>query len=234
MSMAMRWKIELLRRRVEEVRNSDPLFVESADSGLYFEVFFSGVFRPGNARHSNRSSVVKSEIVEVCSSVCREWSIDQSEAAADAINARLGVPYDCPRDYFRSMAVRVEIVREEESRKTARRMRIERARIERLQFLRNALYSDPALVMIEHLDRHPEDVSRLGRVEDFRALAEKLKFTEKWWWPIQLAWSQLATDTKSSEGREYSIGVLVDAIKRIDARLADQYKIADLTDRKDQ
>jgi hypothetical protein len=105
-------------------------------------------------------------------------------------------------------------------------MQREKAKLERLRYLKEALYSDPSLLIIDHLQRHPEDIGR-GDLDfnKFYKLANSLRESERWWSPLMIAWSELAAQTQSQEAASEAMRALLDAIRRLDAKLATRHKL---------
>lgn len=217
-------------RRSVEVALPEPLRLPSNTDGADFDARFSAQYLSGRTFHGDRASLVRHHLLREARLIARDWRADEAHAAQDAINACFGKPRDCPDDFYRKLTAHVELRASADARQAAAQARDDEARIERLRYLRTALYTDPTLLVIEHLDRHPETEIDHGRIEHLRRLADELRHGERWWAPLMTAWNELAQHTSDTPGaaRE-AMTVLHNAIQRLDATLALRHNLPKTT-----
>ncbi|MFF3671323.1 hypothetical protein [Microtetraspora malaysiensis] len=163
--------------------------------------------------------------------ITEKWAADQLFAAQDAVNATLGRPSNCRDGIYTDLTAHVQLTVTADGFRAARAERADRARIERLKFLKHSLYIDPSLMAIEYFEQHPEGVAsgEIG-IANFRKLANELRSFDEWWSPLMAAWSELSANTAPQEAVEQSMHVLIDAIRRLDAKLALKYKLPTAND----
>ncbi|MFB4304377.1 hypothetical protein [Actinomadura sp. NTSP31] len=182
-------------------------------------------YRPGRARHCNPDSAARAHLTAIAREEAASWQADQLAAAADAINAKLGRPVHRPQEGYRDLVGRVELCLAPGAAEAVAQLRDHQAHVERLRYLKAALYTDPALLLIDHLHRVPQaltgDVTAI--LEDYRRLADQLEHHEPWWADVRRAWNELAARTHSRQGASESMHVLVDVIMRLDSRLAAEH-----------
>ncbi|TCC36324.1 hypothetical protein [Kribbella speibonae] len=190
--------------------------------GVDFEARFSGSFRPGRLHHDDRQALVRHEVLEAARDLSRSWSVDDVPAAQDALNAELGRPSDCAQGFYRRLVVQIELDADPEAVETAARHREDRARIARLRYLRSALYTDPELLLIDHLDRNPDTPIDRALIDRCHAVAGELSHAKEWWAPLLTAWNELAMRTAGDPDKvDKALEVLLTAIRHLDAKLID-------------
>jgi hypothetical protein len=91
-----------------------------------------------------------------------------------------------------------------------------------LNFLKTALYSDPALMAIGFLEQHPDQFDNID-FSKFRRLADHLNAGERWWGPLMLAWNELASKADSQEAITECMNVLLEVLHRLDSKLANRH-----------
>lgn len=197
-----------------------PLSVESATDGAAFELHISGHYTPGTARHIDRESLVRHRISGVAREVCRDFHADEGSIAADALNARLGIPTNCIDRYYWRLTAHARIYVNDDLRALAAQRRADHGRVERLRYLKTALYSDPSLLAVEYLDRDPAAKIDSGRIEELRRYADELRQAEYWWSPLMVAWNELAMRSAASQSTGVAMEILLETIQKFDRSLA--------------
>jgi hypothetical protein len=87
-------------------------------------------------------------------------------------------------------------------------------RFEHLRFLHSQIYSNPALVVVERIERHAErlDDTELQHLE---RLARSLKAGQEWWYPMLSAWEAVVAGINDDNRRQLAMSVLLDAISKL-------------------
>lgn len=219
------------RQRLVELSFPTADFLPSATSGVYFKAQINAHYRRTRVFHEDRDSFVRHEVRCFMSAITERWAADELYAAQDAVNAALGRPSKCSEGFYTDLTAHVQLSITEDGVKAARIERADRARIERLEFLKRTLYTDPSLMAIEYFEHHPECVtSEEIDITSFRNLANNLRSFDEWWSPLMTAWTELSANTAPREAVEQSMRVLLDAIQRLDAKLAMKYKLPTTND----
>ncbi|MEV1198830.1 hypothetical protein [Microbispora rosea] len=221
----------LFRPRIIDFSPADHLQLPAATSGYFFQARIHGMYRPGRAVHENRESYVRTHVLQVASEISQAWEVDEAVAAESAINAVLGKPARCPNGFYRDLTAHVAISLSAETLHTFTQLREDRARVERLRFLKESLYVDPVLLIIDFLEHRPEII----QIEDFDlhkffGFANNVRQAERWWAPIMEAWSELAKKTKSTEAVGEAMRILLEAIQRLDSKLATRRELPTRSD----
>lgn len=209
--------------REVEVRFPEDQLVPSGTVGADFIVALRAQYRPGRRFHYNRDSLVRSWVLDRVTEIAGKWTVDDYAMAQEHVNSFLGRGHHCSEKFYRSLVAHVEFRVSAESARVARQERLDNARLERLKYLKDVLYADPALMVIEHLERNPHISPAEITVADFRKFSGNLRAEEEWWSPLMVAWNNLAEQINSSEEVEVSMRILLDAIRRLDERLANNY-----------
>lgn len=211
----------LFHRRLRELSFPGPLRLPSVNELIAFDADITARYRPGRARHRDREAYIRARVLSIARSSAQEWYADEVASAEDAINARLGKPDRCYDGIYHDLTAHVKLQIGAKTREAAERDREDRARIDRLKFLKLALYSDPSLLIIEHAEKSKKPVPE-ENFEAYWRFSDRLQSRDRWWSPLMAAWNAMAAETKSEASVDYSMRVLLAAIRRVDARLADQ------------
>ncbi|NBE99986.1 hypothetical protein FE391_41680 [Nonomuraea sp. KC401] len=204
----------------------DIVLLPSKTRGVHFEAIFDIKYRPGSASQLSRDSCVRRDVRSLSCNIASQWQADEASAAQDAINVELGGYASCPHGFYKDLVGSVELSVDRDGLNAALQERADQVRFERLKWLREALYYDPSLLVIDHLERHPETLLNADfKVDNFWKFSNRLRSAEKWWSPLMAAWTELAAKTQSQQAIEQCMRVLLDAILRLDARLAAEHKL---------
>jgi hypothetical protein len=186
---------------------------------IYFVATIVGEYRLGRGRHSDPGAVARRDVLALTSSIALKWEADQVSAAQDDMNAQLGNADNSRGKVYRKLSAHVDLRVGEESQEALRELRRDQARVARLEFLRKVLFANPVLIAIEYLERNPQEIKKV-EIEAFRSFAEQAMSYEKWWGPLMKAWNDLAAKAESPEAVAEGMNVLLDAILRLDSKLA--------------
>ncbi len=127
--------------------------------------------------------------------VAASHDADQAQVAEDEMNSAIGAGLNSPHGYYRDLVATIRLKIDGDGAEAAAALRADQRRVRQLQQLKSLLYSDPTLMLIDHVERHPEltDPSQMAaRLDGYRALADQLVQHDDWWRPIAAAWNALA------------------------------------------
>ena len=142
-------------RRTYEIHFREPRLIDSHTPGVAFEMTGSACWKARRTQHPDIEAVVCEAVAERARAVAIKHDADNIHGAQDEINADLGT-ISRTRHYSELRAT--IILRISDSAKAdALQYRHSIAYIERLRFLKEQLYSDPAMLMLDYLDKNPED-----------------------------------------------------------------------------
>lgn len=210
------------RRKEIQLIFPDREWLPSATKDTCFAASVSGACRPGRRTHQCLIGLARSDILRIASQISVAWDADQWSAAQDAVNAVIGASYDCSRGFYRGLVAQVRLMPDRDAVNAAMQIRVDRARVNRLNFLKTALYSDPALMAIGFLEQHPDQFDNID-FSKFRRLADHLNAGERWWGPLMLAWNELASKADSQEAITECMNVLLEVLHRLDSKLANRH-----------
>ncbi|MFI9639415.1 hypothetical protein ACIG87_04990 [Micromonospora sp. NPDC051925] len=204
----------------------------SSTGSFQFTAVISGSFRKGERYHLDRLSAARNYLSRTACRISYQFSADQPAEAQDAINAVFGEEVDCPSGSYRFLVASSSLRSTPEGLSAAIKMRQDKSRIERLEALRVGLYSDPGLMLIDFLDRNPDALHDCDALlAKYRQAASSLQGFEVWWLPLMAAWNELAAQTSTHAGVDASFAILLNAIRKLDKRLAEAHRLPPLNDR---
>jgi hypothetical protein len=214
----------MILRRSRRTVVPDPVqtSLPSATPGVSFHARITARYRLGRTQHDAPDSVVRTRLVLAACDQAACWQADQLCAAADAVNAEIGRPAHCPRRVYRDLIGHADLWLDAAGTEAAELWHQQKTHVERLKYLKATLYSDPALLLIDHLQRHPNDLDN-AELDKYRSLSDRLQERERWWSSLMVAWNDLAAQTQSPQAAEASMHILLDAIRRLDSKLADRH-----------
>lgn len=199
----------------------------SATEGVSFQSQITARYRPGRARHHERDSAARAYLTATARKEAAAWQANQSAAAKDAINAKLGQPARCPDGSYKDLVGHIELSLTRSAAAAVDQLCDHQAHVARLRYLKAALYSDPSLLLIDYLHLHPEALNDDLRttLERYRQLADRLQNHEQWWADVRTAWNELADRTQAPAAAEESMRVLLDVLLRLDRKLAAEHNL---------
>lgn len=198
-------------RRTYEIHFREPRLIDSRTPGVAFEMTGSVWWKARRTQHPDIEAVVRETVAERARAVAIKHDADNLHGAQDAINANLGT-ISRTRHYSELRAT--VILRISDSAKAdALQYRHSIAYIERLRFLKEQLYSDPAMLMLDYLDKNPGKTADLPELAHFQQLALKVTNGEKWWCRVLEALDKLSAEVPDERGNLYLFNVLFAALQ---------------------
>ncbi|MGC0318962.1 hypothetical protein [Kitasatospora acidiphila] len=155
--------------------------------------------------------------------------MEEIRAAEDCLNADLGQEFDYAGGYLNRLTATVQLYLDVDTRRAAEQARDDRARISRLRYLRTQLYSDPELLLLEYLDRHPDQLTTVA-IQPFQQLARSLRVGGKWWYPLLDALEKLSSNTDPVCGEVTAMTALLKAFREAAPELIDRHSLNGLAD----
>jgi hypothetical protein len=149
------------------------------------------------------------------------------DSAQDAINADLGMKHRCDNRLYSNVTARITLDLSRQARADAMEYRHSIAHVERLHFLRQQLYSDPAMLLIDYLDKHPEqetppDIAR------FQRLATSVTMGDRWWSRVLDALEKLSPRDQDRDGNLFVMNVLISTLKAAAPELIERHQLDEL------
>ncbi|MGW4807224.1 hypothetical protein [Kitasatospora sp. NPDC004272] len=189
---------------------------------LFFRATFSAEWGPGTEDHRNIESLVARDLLERATPLSELWSVDEVRPAHDWLNAELGRGYDSSDGYYRGLTSKVQLFLDADTREAALQRRQDRARVQRLMYLRDALYSDPELLLLDYLERHPDELGTVD-IRPFQQLARSVRTGNEWWYPALDALARLSSASDPVCGDATAMKALLKAFKEAAPELIDVY-----------
>ncbi|WP_130440763.1 hypothetical protein [Streptomyces sp. BK239] len=137
--------------------------------------------------------------------------------AQDAINAALGSPARAKVDHYRLTKVDVLLSLSAASREILAQRQADNERVRRLRFLKQHLYDDPALVVLDRMEHHPERL-KSDEVEYIQRLARSLQANESWWRPLFEQWQALGEGFSDTEMQHRAMRALRKSLEELKER----------------
>lgn len=202
--------MNLLRRR-HETHFREPRLLDSRTPGVAFEMTGSAWWKARRTRHPDIEAVVRDAVVERARIVAIKHEADDVHGAQDAINADLGA-LSRTRHYSNLRATAILRITDQ-AETDALHYRHSIAHIERLRFLKQQLYSDPTMLIIDYLDKDPRKAADLPDLADFQKLALKITNGERWWCWVIDALDRLSARVSDEHGNLYLIEMMFAALQ---------------------
>ncbi|TCC22763.1 hypothetical protein [Kribbella speibonae] len=161
----------------------NPRLLPSATEGVEFTAMFEVVWRPRRRRESNLQDALRADVIEAASATSITRSAYDVRAAENFINTRLAAWGRTATGRYRHISPKVSLSLSDDAAETLAQRRADEERVRRLTFLKTKLYSDPALVVVERLERNPERSSENLIAEYIRA-AQLIESSQRWWAPL--------------------------------------------------
>lgn len=133
----------------------NPRRLPSATEGIEFVARFEVVWRPRHRREPNLADSMRADVVEIASQASVRRTAYDLTAAENFVNARLAAWGSTATSRYRHITPRVSLSLSEDVADMLTQRRADEERVRRLTFLKTRLYSDPALVVLEYLERNP-------------------------------------------------------------------------------
>lgn len=200
-----------LLRRTRETRIHKPRLLDSRTPGVAFEMTGSALWRARRTRHPDIEAVVGTAVVERARAVAIKRDADDVHGAQDAINDDLGV--SSSTHYYSDLRATVLLRISDQAKADALQYRRSIAHIERLRFLKEQLFGDPAMLMLDYLDKNPGKAADLPDLAHFQKLALKVTNGERWWCRVLDALDRLSSEVSDESGNLYLINVMFAALQ---------------------
>jgi len=175
----------------------------------------SAWWKPGRTRHPDIQAAVLDAVFHQAQDIAITRYADDFRGTQDAINANLGAiqrSRDTP--FYSALTAKVTLTLSNEGASDALAYRHSVAYVKRLRFLREQLYSDPVMLMLDHLEKNPGKADdELPDMAHFQRLAMKVSNGERWWCRILDAMDRLAPDTTDKNGNLLAMDVLIRVLK---------------------
>jgi hypothetical protein len=198
-------------RRTRETRFHEPRLIDSRTPGVAFEMTGSAWWKARRTRHTDIETIVREAVAERARAIAVKHYADNIHGAQDAINAHLGAT--SRTRYYSDLRAAVILRVSDSAKADAMQYRHSIAHIERLRFLKEQLYSDPAMLMLDYLDKNPGKIADLPDLAHFQQLALKITNGERWWCRVLEALDRLSAEVSDEHGNLYLINVLFAALQ---------------------
>lgn len=208
----------------------EPRTLSSATKDIPFKAVFSARWiLPGEADHYTPESVVITELMRISTPVTECWDALDSRGAEDALNATLSRPRPIHGLPDSELSARAQLTLSAQARADAEQYHEDRSRVARLRYLKEQLYSDPEMVLLEHLERRPDDIQSLD-IKDFQRLSRSLRVGGSWWYPLLNCLEALSKELPKQHGDIIAMKLLLKAFKDTLPDLIDRHGLRDLAD----
>lgn len=212
-----------------ELTFTEPRSLRSGTPGVRFTAVFTARWSLGGGDHRTPEALVINELVRLAGSLTEHWEALDVRGAEDALNAALGRPAPLPGLPGSELSARVRLTLGARARVEAERHREDRNRVARLRYLRKHLYSDPELVLLDHLERRPQDVTTVD-IKDFQRLSRSLRVGGQWWYPLLDCLETLTAEAPGRHGDVLAMRLLLRAFKDTLPELIEQHDLQRLAD----
>ena len=199
------------------------LLLPTSTPGLSFRSSCAATYQPSRRRHANLDDLVRHRVLLVAREITSDWPADELPAAQAAVNAELGRPQHCPESYYRNLTARVDLYIPKSQRQMAAKAREDHAKIARLRHLKEVLYTDPGLLIVDRLDRNPEALLSGTDIDSVWKLVARLNEKERWWGPLMSAWNEIATKTTNPAASELLLKHMIEMVSKLDTNLAEKH-----------
>jgi hypothetical protein len=202
----------LWRREPRKTTSAQPRRLASATPGIAFEAIVTAWWLPrGRGRHLNLEELVRHDVTTAAGDLAQYLKATDLPAAQDAINAAVGRPDPTTNAHYRLVKVDVLLSLSAASREILSQRQADNERIRRLRFLKEHLYDDPALVVLDRLEHHAERPTD-NEIEYIQRLARSLQANESWWRPLLEQWEQLGEGFANTEMQHRAMQAILNSL----------------------
>jgi hypothetical protein len=175
----------------------------------------SAWWKPRHTRHPDiQAAAVLDAVFHQAQDIAITRHADDFRGTQDAINANLGaIQRSRDTHFYSALTAKVTLTLSNEAAADALAYRHSLAYVKRLRFLREQLYSDPAMLMLDHLEKNPGKADELPDMAHFQRIAMKVSNGERWWCRILDAMDRLAPHTTDQDGNLLAMDVLIRVLK---------------------
>ncbi|WP_369354803.1 hypothetical protein [Streptomyces sp. cg2] len=212
-----------------ELTFTEPRTLRSGTPGVCFMAVFSARWSLGGRDHHTPEALVINELVRLAGSVTENWEALDMRSAEDALNAALGRSAPIPGLPGSALSAQVRLTLSAQARCDAEQYREDRNRVARLRYLKRNLYSDPEMVLLDYLERHPQDVKTVD-IKDFQRLSRSLRVGGQWWYPLLECLETLTAEAPARHGDLLAMKLLLRAFKHTLPELIEKHDLQGLID----
>lgn len=212
---------------MQTTRFYEPRLLESLTPGAPFEMTGTARWKSRWRRNPEAEVAAREAIVQRARNIAITRYADDIHGAQDAINADLCVNPLRKTRYYSRLTATITLRLSGQAEADARKYRQSLAHIKRLHFLKEQLYSDPAMLMLDYLDKNPGKASQLPDLAQYQKLALKVRDGERWWCQILDVLDKLSSNIADQDGNFYVMKVLFAALKDAAPDLFNQYQQAE-------
>ncbi|GEB53615.1 MULTISPECIES: hypothetical protein [Streptomyces] len=221
----MRWgRARRAEARWYECDFPEPRQLRSAVPGIPFDACFRASWQPGPEHHRNPEAAVADDLLRRAAeitSTCRPLNV---AAAQDAVNAALGRPGTDRGACCSRLTATFQLSLSDRARAAAEQSEEDRQHVSRLRFLRRQLHSDPELLLLDHLDRHPDAVKEVD-LRDFQRVARAVRSGSTTWYPLLDCLEQLSE--RIGDDDFYAMKVLLKTFRETVPQLVQEHGLGD-------
>ncbi|MEU5418723.1 hypothetical protein ACH4UT_02110 [Streptomyces sp. NPDC020799] len=201
----------LWHRKSRKTTSAQPRQLGSATPGIPFEALITIWWRPKRSDHLNLEEQVRHDVTDAARKVAQSLEATDLPAAQDAINAAIGTPAPAKNPHYQLMEVDIQLGLSSASRETLAQRQADVERVRRLRFLKEQLYDDPALVVLDRIEHH-SDRPKGDELEYFQRLSRSLQANDSWWRPLLEQWEQLGEGFSDAEMQRRAMQVILDSL----------------------
>lgn len=202
-----------LLTRTRETQFREPRLLESRTPGVAFEMTGSAWWKPCRTSHPAVETVVRETVFRRAQAIASDRYADDLRGAQDAINANLGTRCHKRSHLYSRLTAQVTLRLSNRGMSRSLEYRESVARVERLRFLKNELYSDPSMLLLDHLDRNPGKLTDPPDPASFQRLALMVSNSDQWWCRILHVLDRLSSEISDKNGNFYAMSVLFTALQ---------------------
>lgn len=204
-----------LRGRPQKTHFHEVRLLESRTPGVPFKMSGSVRWIPGKLSHPAIEALVR----DVATSKAQEIAIgryaDDIHGTEDAINSNLGSGNIEDTLYYSGLNATIILAHpDQQDIANSRKYRDSVARIERLRFLKDQLYSDPSMLLLDYVDRNPGKLDDVPDLASFQHLALKISNGERWWCQVLDVLERLSSGVSDEKGNLWAMTLLMGALER--------------------
>lgn len=204
----------LWRREPRKTESTQPRQLSSATPGIPFEATITVWWRPKRSRHLNLEDLVRHDVTAAASEMAQHLEAHDLPSAQDTINAAVGTPKPIKAVHYQLVKVDILLGLSPASREILAQRQADTERIRRLRFLKEQLYDDPALVVLDQMEHHSGRL-KSDEVEYIQRLARSLQANESWWRPLFEQWQALGEGFSDTEMQHRAMRVLRNSLAEL-------------------
>jgi hypothetical protein len=158
--------------------------LKSRLSNIRFVAVYSASWRSSGAEFTpHTEAAIVTRLACDAEQATRQWEPEDVHAAQDAANLVLGNATDLSDIGVFGLTGSVRLWLTEEDAAGTRAHRADLARLSRLRFLRRQLYGDPEMILVDQLDRRPQDAAGMN-IKELQQLARAVRVGGEVWYPL--------------------------------------------------